>query len=174
MTWKYSITLSGWEHVKNEYFEEDINAENDDEEQYKSDFISHVCNICQKVYQSKTSLSTHIKSVHEKNWYPCDQCQYKATEKERNIFSLSMKRSSIFVINVANNLQDKAMWRDIFCLSMKESSITVINVVNNLHNKDLLRHIFSLSIKKSSILVINVTNTLQNKDIWRRILNLFL
>ena len=45
----------------NQHFEEDIKT--DDEEKYNSKFISHSCNVCQKVYESRASLSVHIKSV---------------------------------------------------------------------------------------------------------------
>ena len=48
---------------------------------------------------------------------------------------------------------------------MKKSSILVINVANNLHSKEMLRNIYSLFMKKSSILVINVENNSQEKDI---------
>ena len=54
-------------HFDNEYFEEVIKTENDDEEKYNSNFTSHLCNICQKVYQSNAGLSTHIKYEHEEH-----------------------------------------------------------------------------------------------------------
>ena len=69
------------EHFDNEYFEEDIKTENDDEEEYKPDFIIHVCNICQKVYKSMSGLSGHIKSVHKELKYPCDQCDKRFTQE---------------------------------------------------------------------------------------------
>ena len=39
-------------------------------------------------------------------------------EKSGHIFSLSMTKSNILVINVANNLHNKHTWKDIFSLSM--------------------------------------------------------
>ena len=65
----------------NEYFEEEIKTENDEEEKPNLTLMSHLCNICHKVYKSNAGLSTHIKSVHEENRYSCDQCQYKARAK---------------------------------------------------------------------------------------------
>ena len=97
----YSTPLS----LHNEYFEEDIKTENDEEEKQNLNFRNHLCNICQKVYKSKASRSTHIKSAHEERSYPCDQCQYKARAKgnlKSHIQSVHAE-SSILVINVANN-----------------------------------------------------------------------
>ena len=73
-------TTKNTSHFDNEYFEEDIKTENDEEKKQKSNFMSHVCNICHKVYKSKSSLSTHIKSVHKGIEYKCDQCEYQAAE----------------------------------------------------------------------------------------------
>merc|ERR1712150_66848 len=57
----------------NEYFEEDFKTEN------KGQFLNNLCNICQKQYKSKRSLSTHIQSDHRGIKYPCIICEYKAT-----------------------------------------------------------------------------------------------
>ena len=43
--------------------------------------VKHPCNQCDYKATEKGSLKKHIESVHEKVKYPCHQCEYKATTK---------------------------------------------------------------------------------------------
>ena len=65
----------------NEYFEEDIKTENDDKGKQNEKLSIHFCNICQKEYKSKASLSIHTISVHKEKRLPCNQCGKQFTEQ---------------------------------------------------------------------------------------------
>jgi len=43
--------------------------------------VRYSCNQCLNTYTDKSTLSTHIKSIHEGLRYCCEQCNYKATTK---------------------------------------------------------------------------------------------
>lgn len=43
--------------------------------------VRYSCNQCMNTYTDKSTLSTHIKSIHEGLRYCCEQCNYKATTK---------------------------------------------------------------------------------------------
>ena len=84
----------------------------------------------------------------------------------KNMMNLSMKMSSIILIIVENNLDNKIILKNIFSLIfMKVSSIIVINVIKNLQEKVISRNIFSLNTKVLSILVVFVTKNLPVKII---------
>ena len=82
------------------------------------------------------------------------------------MLNLSMKMSSIILIIVENNLDNKIILKNIFSLIfMKVSSILVINVIKNLQEKVISRNIFSLNTMVLSILVVFVTKNLPVKII---------
>ena len=84
----------------------------------------------------------------------------------KNMMNLSMKMSSIILIIVENNLDNKIILKNIFSLIfMKVSSILVINVIKNLQEKVISRNIFSLNTKVLSILVVFVTKNFPVKII---------
>ena len=84
----------------------------------------------------------------------------------KNMLNLSMKMSSIILIIVENNLDNKIILKNIFSLIfMKVSSILVINVIKNLQEKVISRNIFSLNTKVLSILVVFVTKNFPVKII---------
>ena len=84
----------------------------------------------------------------------------------KNMLNLSMKMSSIILIIVENNLDNKIILKNIFSLIfMKVSSILVINVIENLQEKVISRNIFSLNTKVLSILVVFVTKNFPVKII---------
>ena len=43
--------------------------------------IKYPCDQCDYKATQKGDLLTHLKSIHEGVKYPCDQCDYKATQK---------------------------------------------------------------------------------------------
>ena len=120
--------------------------------------IKYPCHKCGKQFTELGSMKKHIQSVHERVMFPCDKTR-----------CLSMKISSIILIIVENNLQNKLILKHIFSLFMKVSSILVICVIIKLQQWVVFRNILSLNMKVSSILVINVINNLQGKVISRNI-----
>ena len=43
---------------------------------------NHSCNKCEKIFKAKSSLKSHMESIHDKILHNCDQCEFKATRKE--------------------------------------------------------------------------------------------
>ena len=43
--------------------------------------VKYPCDQCEYAATQKTSLKRHIESVHCKITYPCDYCEYVATQK---------------------------------------------------------------------------------------------
>ena len=66
-----------------EYFKEDVKEEIEDEMEPQSNLVKHLCDICSKTYKSKDTLKEHMQSVHRGQKYPCDQCVYKASRKQK-------------------------------------------------------------------------------------------
>ena len=60
-----------------EYFEEDKKMEIDTK---RSNLVNHVCDICNKNFNSKGVLRRHFESDHEKVKYPCIQCDKVFTQ----------------------------------------------------------------------------------------------
>ena len=60
-----------------EYFEEDVKT--DIKERIK--LLNIFCDICLKVFKTKSALTNHIQSVHKEVKYPCDQCGKQFTKK---------------------------------------------------------------------------------------------
>ena len=64
-----------------------------------------MCEQCTYVSLSQTSLKLHVQTVHEGIRYPCDSCNYEATQKQnlerhkRNAHGKVSKRADDGVLN---------------------------------------------------------------------------
>ncbi|XP_069363603.1 zinc finger protein 345-like [Maniola hyperantus] len=45
--------------------------------------IQYICDVCQKIFQRKSSLVTHIRAHTYANTFSCKLCKYKCTEKSK-------------------------------------------------------------------------------------------
>ena len=94
--------------------------------------------------------------MHEKNWYPCDPCQYKATEKgnlKKHIQSVHEKVK--YFCDLCNKHVKSFHKRVKYSCDQCGKQFT--------QQGNLKTQIQSVH-EKSSILVICVTNNLQNKE----------
>ena len=67
------------------------------------DGVTFPCNQCEYKATQKQNLLAHIKSVHEGVKYPCQQCGYKATRKNNGYLLLSVEMSRILSRNSYEN-----------------------------------------------------------------------
>ena len=72
----------------------------------------------------------HIKSIDEDVKFPCDQCDYKATDKGNLLIhkNQDMKVSSFLATNVITRQQGRVIYYCILNTYMKVSSFLVTNV----------------------------------------------
>ena len=115
-----------------------------------------VISFCEKDLQKKINL-----------YFMWKRFQIKNNQKEH--LSL-IHRGPNTVFNVTNFLQKRGVSINIWTPSIWKLSILVINVGNNLLNQAVWRNIFSLSMKKSCFLVINFIIKQQKKHVvcpWR-------
>ena len=56
-----------------EYFEEDDQIDD------KTHFSNNLFEVCNTHCKSNSDLRKHIQAVHKEIWFPCTQCEYKAT-----------------------------------------------------------------------------------------------
>lgn len=76
----------------------------------------------------------------------------------------------MIVISVIFKLKDRTIFGNIFSLSMKESSIPVVSVIIKHHERTLFSFILSLNMNRvSSIVAISVIIKLQQRAVFRNI-----
>ena len=77
--------------------------------------VKYPCNQCEYKATQRSNLKTHKMSVHENVKYPCNQCEYKATTNSslKTHKCQFIRMLSILVINVNTKQQQTAVSKHI-------------------------------------------------------------